>query len=233
MNPRPVTLITGSRKGIGRFLAEEYLKEGHIVVGCSRGESDLKHENYHHFLADVSNEEEVRKIFSFISKNLGRLDNLINNAGIASMNHVSLTPVSTVNNIFQTNVVGCFIFCREAARFMQKQKVGRIVNFSTVAVPLRLDGEAIYAASKAAVESLTQILAREFSTMGITVNAIGPTPIETELIRNVPKDKIQNLIQRQVVKRLGTERDVKNVVDFFLRAESDFITGQVVYLGGL
>jgi 3-oxoacyl-[acyl-carrier protein] reductase len=110
---------------------------------------------------------------------------------------------------------------------------GRIVNVSTVAVPLRLEGEAIYAASKAAVETMTRILARELAPLGITCNAVGPTPIETDLIRNVPREKIDRLIASQAIHRLGQPRDVANVVDFFLRPESDFVTGQVVYLGGV
>ena len=109
----------------------------------------------------------------------------------------------------------------------------RIVNFATVATPLRLEGEAIYAASKAAIESLTQILAREFSELGIRVNAVGPTPVPTDLVKYVPKEKMDALLARQAVKRWGTMDDVANVVDFFLRPESDFITGQILYLGGV
>jgi 3-oxoacyl-[acyl-carrier protein] reductase len=229
---QPVTLITGSRKGIGKFLAEHYVKLGHLVVGCSRGEADWKLEGYTHFKADVQDEKNVQGIFLQIRKQFGRLDHLLNNAGIAAMNHAMLTPLSTVERVLATNVIGTFLFCREAARLMQRQKFGRIVNFSTVAVPLKLEGEAIYAASKAAVNSLTVIMARELAPMGITVNAIGPTPIETDLIRNVPKEKIQELLQRLAIPRLGTLEDVTNVCDFFLKKESQSITGQIIYLGG-
>ena len=87
---------------------------------------------------------------------------------------------------------------------MQKNKFGRIINFSTVAVPLNLEGEVIYAASKAAVTSLTKILAKEFASFGITVNAIGPTPIKTDLIKSVPDEKIKKLINAQAIKRFGS-----------------------------
>ena len=182
---------------------------------------------------DVADESAVKKLFGSVRKELGRLDVLINNAGIASMNHALLTPAATVEKILSTNVVGTFLFCREAAKLMRKKKFGRIVNFVTVAVPLKLEGEAIYAASKAAVASLTEVLAREFAPFGITVNAIGPTPVKTDLIRNVPEDKIDGLLKRQAIQRFGEYRDVANVIDFFVRPESDFVTGQVLYLGGV
>jgi len=101
-----------------------------------------------------------------------------------------------------------------------------------VAVPLRLEGEAIYAASKSAVEMFTRIVAREAGALGITCNAVGPCPIKTRLTDNVPSEKIQRLIDRQAIRRWAEFEDVANLVDFFLRPESAMITGQVVYLGG-
>ncbi len=230
---RPVTLITGSRKGIGRFLAEHYVRQGHAVIGCSRGECDWQLEGYQHFTLDVADESAVVALFNSVRKQFGRLDNLINNAGVMATNHSLLTPLKTVQTILNTNVVGTFLFSREAAKLMKSAGAGRIVNFSTVAVPLKVEGESMYAASKAAIVSLTQILAKEFAPMKITVNAIGPTPIDTDLIRAVPKEKIDKLIASQAIQRLGTPADVGNVIDFFLREESEFITGQVIYLGGV
>lgn len=229
----PVTLITGTRKGIGRYLAEHYCGLGHTVYGCSRGEPDWEREGYVHLSCDVADEKQAKQVFATIRREQGRLDNLLNNAGIASMNHSLLTPISTLRKILDTNVIGCFLFCREAAKIMKKNRCGRIVNFSTVAVPLRLEGEAAYVASKAAVEGLTNVLSREFANLGVTVNTIGPVPIETDLIRAVPPDKIQHIVDRQTIPRLGRFEDVSNVTDFFLQPGSDFVTGQHIYLGGL
>jgi len=229
----PITLITGTRKGIGRYLAEYYVKKGHIVIGCSRGDIEWQLNNYEHFALDVSDEKMVKQLFISLRKQYGRLDNLINNAGIASMNHSLLTPVSTVHKVLNTNVVGTFLFCREAAKLMKKIKYGRMVNFTTIAVPLKLEGEAAYVASKAGVKSLTEVLSREYAEYNITVNAIGPVPIETDLIRSVPKDKIQKLLSRQAIQRFGLFEDISNVIDFFLKPESSFITGQTLYLGGV
>jgi len=91
----------------------------------------------------------------------------------------------------------------------------------------------VYASSKAAVISFTQIIARELASFGITVNAVGPTPIQTDLIKSVPEEKIDDLIRSQAIKRLGEFSDVSNVIDFFMRPESDFITGQTLFLGGV
>jgi 3-oxoacyl-[acyl-carrier protein] reductase len=228
-----ITLLTGARKGIGRFLAEHCVRQGHQVIGCSRTKPDWTLSNYRHFVADVNDEAAVVSLFASLRRDYGHLDHLINNAGIAAMNHALLTPVQTVRQLLNTNLVGTFLFAREAAKLMQKRNWGRIVNFTTVAVPWQLEGESAYVASKAAVLALTQVLARELAPLGITVNAVGPSPIETDLIRDVPKDRLDRLLARQAIGRLGTGADVANVIDFFLRPESDFITGQVIYLGGV
>ena len=227
-----VMVITGTRKGIGRYLAEYYCDRGFQVVGCSREKSDFANENYRHFCVDVADEVGVRGMFHEVSNHVGQVDVLINNAGIASMNHILLTPMATIRKIVDTNVIGTFLFSREAAKAMRRNG-GRIVNFATVATPLNLEGEAIYAASKAAVESLTRIMARELAPFRITVNAVGPTPVKTDLIRSVPQDKMDALLARQAIRRFGEFRDISNVIDFMIKPESDFVTGQVVFLGGV
>lgn len=228
-----VLLITGTSRGIGEYLASYYVEQGFQVIGCSRRPVDSTAGNYQHFCLDITDEQRVKQMFAEIARGYGRLDVLINNAGIASMNHVLLTPLKAARNIFETNFLGTFLLCREAAKLMKRREFGRIINFTTVAVPLKLEGEAVYAASKAAVTSFTQIIARELSSFGITVNALGPTPIQTDLIKSVPPEKIKQLVERQAIKRLGQFRDISNAIDFFIRPESDFITGQVLFLGGV
>jgi 3-oxoacyl-[acyl-carrier protein] reductase len=202
------------------------------VVGCARGEAPLSDERYTHLKADVSDEPAVRALFSEVRSRLGGLDVLINNAGTASMNAVALTPFDSARQVMMTNFLGTFVFTHAALRLLKSSSAGRIVNFSTVAVPLRLEGEAIYAASKSAVEMFTKIVAREAGPLGITCNAVGPSPIRTALTAAVAADKMQRLIDRQAIRRWAECEDVANVVDFFLRPESSMVTGQVVYLGG-
>jgi 3-oxoacyl-[acyl-carrier protein] reductase len=229
----PITVVTGARKGLGRYLAERYARLGHRVIGCSRGAADWQAPGYVHHQVDITVEAEVRNLFAAIRKEHGVVHNLINNAGIASMNHALLTPGDTVDKVMRTNLLGTFLAAREAAKLMRRDRYGRIVNFSTVAVPFSLEGEAAYVASKAAVEALTRVLAREFADFGVTVNTVAPVPIKTDLIAGVPHDKIEALVARQAIKRFGEPEDVANVVDFYLRRESGFITGQCLYLGGV
>jgi 3-oxoacyl-[acyl-carrier protein] reductase len=229
-----VVLITGTRKGIGRHLVDHFLNKDYEVAGCSRDdfEGPLPH-GYRHYRADVGDERAVVDMVRDIHKSCGSITVLVNNAGIASMNHLLLTPLSTIERIFSTNVFGTFLVMREVAKVMSAAHYGRIVNFASVATPLDLQGEAGYAASKAAVESLTRIAARELAPFNITVNAVGPAPVLTDLIHGVPKKTLDALIGKQPIPRLAEQRDITNVVDFLVSRASDFITGQTIYLGGV
>ena len=228
-----VVVITGTSKGIGKAMALYYLNKNFVVAGCSRSSSSIDYENYRHFELDITDEKAVVSMIRAIKKEFKKIDILINNAGIASMNHILTTSNESISKLFNTNFLGTFLFTREVAKVMMKEKYGRVINFSTIAKPLRLEGEAVYAASKAAIESFTQTSSKELNSFNITVNAIGPTPIKTDLIKAVPKDKIEDLLNKQTIKRFGTFEDIINVVDFFIDDRSSFITGQIIYLGGV
>jgi len=232
MKPSPVALVTGARKGVGRYLAGHLAAGGYRVVGCSRAPAEESIPGCEHVLTDVTQEDQVVALLKHVREKYGTLNALINNAGIASMNSALLTPGDTADRIVRTNLVGSFLVARESAKVMMSAGSGRIVNFTTVAVPLQLEGESVYAASKAAIESLTRILARELGPSRITVNAIGPGPIETDLTRAVPRPKLDAVAARLATRRGTTLEDVSNVVDFLLRPESAAVTGQIIYLGG-
>jgi len=225
-------LITGATRGIGEALVRHCLDAGDSVFGCGRTPSAVSHPQYTHFCVDVTAPAAVAQLFEDVRTQAATLDVLINNAGVASMNAIVLTPDETARRIVDTNVLAPFTFTRLAVRLLRRSPAARIVNLSSVAVPLRLEGEAIYAASKSALETFTRIAARELGQFGITCNAVGPSPIRTALVAGVPDAKLQAMVDAQAVRRWATTADVVNVVDFFLRPESSMITGQVVYLGG-
>ena len=229
-----VAVVTGSRKGIGRAISERLLERGYLVYGCSRNDSDLRHRNYKHVCADVADEEQIRQMSRMIRSESGNIDVLVNNAGIASMNHSMLMPIDQVANVVKTNLIGTFNCSAQFARLLRgATNGGRIVNFSTVAVPLHLEGEAAYAASKAGIEELTKVMSREYAPYGITCNAVGPTPVDTDLIASVGEDRLARLKERQAIKHFATFDDIWNVVGFFISKDSAMITGQVIYLGGV
>ncbi|MDZ4674391.1 MAG: SDR family oxidoreductase [Gemmatimonadota bacterium] len=229
----PVALVTGARKGIGRHLAEHLLREGYQVVGCGRGTECWSAPGFEYQQADVADEAQVLALFQRIRTLYGRLDAVVNNAGLAFMNHSLLTPVATLERMLRTNVAGTFLVSREAAKLMRKRKFGRIVNLSSAVVPLRLGGESGYLASKSAVEMLSQVMARELAELGITVNVVGPGPTDTDMTRGVPPAKLDLLREQFFTKRFTTMEEIAHVVSFFLHPESAAITGQVLYLNGV
>lgn len=224
-----VFIITGSSKGIGKALCEFYLNQGDTVVGCSRGKSTITHENYTHYSLHVADENAVSTMVKEVKQQHTRIDVLINNAGTASMNHLMLTPTKTYDTVMDTNLKGTFLFSRECAKAMMKTG-GKIINLSSIAVPLALEGEAIYAASKAAIETLTQVMAKEVAPLNITVNAIGPGPIDTDLLKGVSQEKREVLLNQLPSKTLGTVEEVIEKAELFLNSDK---TGEIAYLAGL
>ncbi len=229
----PVALVTGARKGIGRHLAQHLLAGGYRVVGCGRGAAEWDAEGFEYHQVDVTEEARVLPLFRHIGAAFGRLDALVNNAALATMNHSLLTPVATVDRLLRTNVTGTFLMSREAAKLMRKRRFGRIVNLSSAVLPLRLSGEAAYLASKSAVETLSQVMARELAEYGITVNVVGPGPTATDMTRGVPAEKLDALRRQFYTQRLTTVEEVAHAVEFFLQPGSGALTGQVLYLNGV
>ena len=231
MIDKPVMFVTGATRGIGKFLVNHYASSGEYqVVACGRSKPDCPGNAYYYTL-NVFDERGVSVVLNNIYSVYGRLDVVINNAGVAAMNHFLTTPMESFDRVFDTNVKGTFLVSREASKLM-KSHGGRIVNFTSVAVPLSLAGEAVYAASKGAIETLTKVMARELAPLGITVNAVGPCPVATDLLKNVPEDKIDTILSSLAIHEYGMAADVLNVIDFFISPKSDMITGQVIYLGG-
>jgi len=228
-----IILITGDRKGIGRYLSEYYLEKGITVIGCSRSETDLKHKNYQHFCLDVSDEQAVKKMYSQIRQTHGRLDVLINNAGVdLSFAPILLVPYKSALRTVEINLLGTFLMSREAAKIMMKNSFGRIINFSSMLVKHEIKGTAIYTASKSAIISFTRVMAKEVYGYNITCNIIAPSAIKTDLMDSVDKDVLKDILKRNAIQELCKTEDISNTIDWFIKTTSNSITGQIIYLGG-
>ena len=230
---KPVMLITGTRKGIGKYLAEYYSKKLYQVIGCSRRLIDYKLDNYQHFCLDVSEEYSVKKMFTEIRKKYGRLDVLINNAGVNyAHSPLLLVPYESALKTVEVNLLGTFLLSREAAKIMKKKSFGRIVNLGSMAVKHEVKGEAIYTASKAAIVSLTRVIAKEISSYGITCNTVSPAAIDTDFIKKINNNGLNEVLSRNAIPNVGSLKEVSNTIDWLINTESSAITGQSIYLGG-
>ena len=222
-----IAVVTGASRGIGHFLSEKLSKENYRVVNISRKSSDA----FIDYSFDLTNTQDIGKLVKQIIKEVGIPDLLINNAGVASMNHTFLMKDSVVEKIVDVNFISPILLSKEFGKFMIK-KGGKILNISTVAVPLLLDGEAVYAATKSGIEVFTKILAKELSRSKVDVSCIGLTPIDTDLIKNVPKDKIDKITELLPTPKKYQLEDVWELTYKFLYSEDKKMNGEVFYLGG-
>jgi len=222
-------VVTGASRGLGRFCADRLVSKGYRVVGLGRTPDSKA--GFELREADVSESKSVAAALHDLRRDK-TVYALINAAGIASMNLVVTTPAETVRRIIETNLLGTIYCSQQIAPALIKRGGGRIINFSTLGVPLAIKGEAIYIASKAGVEGFTRVFARELAPHGVTVNAIAPGPIETALIAKVPRDKVDAVVAQQIIPRQGTPEDVWNIVSMLLSPESSMISGAVLNVGG-
>lgn len=228
---RKVIIITGTSSGIGLDLAKHYSDLGLQVVGASRRDSQFSHPNYTHMNVDVTKELEVRKFVTEIRKIFGRVDILVCNAGVVQSSLLaSVTPLDIAKEFIDTHFIGTFLVCREVSKIMIKQKFGRIINVSTIGVPLHLAGTAAYSASKAAVVEFTKVLANELAPLGITCNVLSPSLFLSEGATKMGSPWAEKLLKLQTITRMANARDFSNAISFFASDESDLITGQVLNL---
>jgi 3-oxoacyl-[acyl-carrier protein] reductase len=228
-----VVVITGARKGVGRLLAEYFLCEGASVVGMSRGETSITHTNYGHYSVDVGDDTAVRAAFVQIGRSHGRVDIVINNAAVLTSIHALLMPSLRAEEMVRTNVLGVLFAAREAAKLMKRRKFGRIINIGSMASSLEPVGDSVYAATKTAAMTLSAVLAKEFASYGITVNTLAVTAIETDMLDQLPREKVEAVVAGIPIPRFATPEDIFNVVDFFASPRSSYITAQTLFLGGV
>ncbi|SDQ44261.1 3-oxoacyl-[acyl-carrier protein] reductase [Paraburkholderia fungorum] len=236
-----VAIVTGASRGIGAAIAQRLAKDGLAVVvnyASSSKEADaLVTEltaaggNAIAVKADVSKADDVRRLFEITEQQLGKVDVLINNAGVLKTVPLADTSDALYDQTFDINVRGTFNTLREAATRMNDG--GRIVNFSSTVLALNMPGYAIYTATKAAVESFTHIFAKELRGRNITVNAVAPGPIATALfLEGKTDEQIETFSKMPPLQRLGQPDDIAAVVSFLAGADSGWVNGQVLRANG-
>jgi len=226
----PRTLVvTGASRGLGAHVAGQAHDAGYRVIGLARRPNGDR--PYKMQACDVTDPEQVEACFKALKRDPG-FYGLVNASGVASMNLVLAMPASTMQRVVATNLLGTMYTNAAAGRVLARRKRGRIVNFSTIAVQLGLKGEAVYVASKSGVEGFTRAFAREMADFGVTVNALAPGPIDTDLIRGVDRTQIDHVVAQQVIPEMATPDTVWNLVSYLLEDRSGALSGQVLNVQG-
>jgi 3-oxoacyl-[acyl-carrier protein] reductase len=237
-----VALVTGGSRGIGRGIVKALAAEGARVAFVYRGSQAAADSLVQELQGaggtvkacqcDVTKAEEVQTTVEGIEKDWGPINILVNNAGVIHDDlFVRLEPENW-NKVLQTNLGGTYNFCRALAYSMMKQRKGRIINVSSVAAEHVNPGQTNYAASKGAINSFTKALAVELASRGVTVNAIAPGFIETDMSEAV-RNKAGDLIKKMIpMRRLGQPDDIAKVAVFLASAEAGYMTGQVLTVDG-
>ena len=239
MDSSKVMLITGTRKGIGEQLVKHYVAQGFNVVGCSRKDVDYTFDNYQHFCLDVSHETEVKKLFFGIKKSYGRLDCLINNAGIAIFTPFENRTFDDFMNVMKINAGGTFLCIQEGSRLMREDKKGgSIINIGSIYGIVSSDpriynkndrkNAECYGASKAAIIHMTKYFAVHLAEFDIRVNCISPGGV----FNNQGKDFVKNYSSRVPMSRMANEDEIADTAIFLSSEDSSYITGQNFAIDG-
>lgn len=227
-------LITGTSRGIGNALAAYLLAQGHVVIGCSRGQSTIDHENYSHRSVQMEDEGGVLELMTFVRREYQKLDVLINCAAINPMiMTAALLPTSIMKEVFAVNLFAPMLLCREAIKLMSRKKFGRIINLGSMATKHEVAGEALYTSSKSALVAYTRVIAKEIYGLGITANVVAPAVIKTDLSEKINQLALTEVLKRNAIPGYGSFDDVNHTIDFLISENSSSITGQIIYLGGV
>ncbi|MHB8120923.1 MAG: 3-oxoacyl-[acyl-carrier-protein] reductase [Desulfuromonadaceae bacterium] len=236
-----VALVTGASRGIGQAISLKLAAEGVFVVATATSEAGAEATvaaitaQGGAALAvklDVTNSAEVEALFKKIVAEQGRLDILVNNAGITKDGLMMRMKDNDWDSVLDTNLKGSFLCLREASKIMTKARYGRVINISSVVGEMGNPGQANYCASKAGLFGLTKSAARELAKRNITVNAVAPGFIETDMTAVLPEKGREVLLQNIPMERLGSVDDIAHAVSFLISPQAGYITGQVLSVNG-
>jgi 3-oxoacyl-[acyl-carrier protein] reductase len=228
-----VALVTGSRRGVGRLIAEHFLDQGGTVIGFARGEATFAHDLYRHCRVDLTEPAAIEGAFLAVRKDFPAIHVLVNNAGVLLSRQALIMPASAVREMVDTNLVAPFFVSREAAKMMRRAGWGRIINVGSMAASLEPVGDSVYAACKAGLTTMGNVLAKELAPFNITVNTLAISAIATGMFERLPNEELQAVIASLPIPRLATPDDILNVIDFFASERSSYVTAQTVFLGGV
>jgi 3-oxoacyl-[acyl-carrier protein] reductase len=203
------------------------------VVGFSRGEAAFEHSNYSHVRVDVSDPAAIQKAFGELKQNCDSVQIVVNNAAVQTSQYAMVLPPAAAQAMLNTNLMGAFMVSREASKMMRKQRWGRIIHIGSMMASLEPIGGSIYAACKAGLSTLANVMAKELAPLNVTCNTIAISAIRTDMMDQLPKDKFAELIATLPLPRLAEPDDIFNVLDFLVSERSSYITAQTIYLGGV
>ena len=224
-------IVSGASKGIGKYISENLSSsKNYEILGLSR--TRIK-SNFDTIECDITDFKSLKNISLKLKKDNLKIEAIINVAGIASMNMALTTNHDTVKNIINTNLLGTINMCQAFAPNLIRQRKGSIINFSTIAVPLSIKGESIYAASKSGVETFSKVFAREMSDFNIRVNCIAPGPIKTDLLKGISDKQINDIVKKQIIPKRFDKSDILDLVKFLISDNSSSLSGQILNVGGV
>ncbi len=236
-----VVVVSGGSRGLGQAIVGHLLERGDAVATFSRSRTPFvdsveddpdRRDRFLFSEVEIAQPDAVRDFVRATVKRFGRIDALINNAGIARDGLLATQSVDEIAEVVDINVKGSLILARSCLRPMLRARKGRVVNISSIIGLRGYRGLATYGATKGALDAMTRALAREVASLGITVNSIAPGFLETEMTHGLDEQQVGQIVRRTPLGRLGRPDDILPTIDFLLSDGSAFMTGQVLVVDG-
>lgn len=231
-----IAVVTGGSRGIGAAIVKKLAKEGYkVILNYNKSSEEAmaianSFENVETYQADMGKENEAESVIDYAYNEYGKIDLLVNNAGVDLEKLIQDTEIQEFNNVMNINMKAVFITSKAAAKYMINQKSGSIINISSIYGVNGASGASAYAMSKAAIDGLTKSLAKELGPSNIRVNSIAPGFIDTEMNAYLTLEEVEEAIKEIPLRRLGTPEEVANLV--YMIDNAEYVTGEVIGING-